>query len=118
MKHLRRIVSFVDDAFAESESDTVWDGPLSYHAETHAVGIGIGAGFAAAVFGEVSLLGIVYAAAVHGRLAQLEGRRREMAEDCRQEPAHCLSGVVVGVLLGALYRVAAGQQPLPIGLGG
>jgi hypothetical protein len=118
MKHLIRIVSFVDGAFAASESDTDRDGPLSYHAETHAAGIGIGAGFAAAVFGEVSLLGIVYAAAVHGRLAQLEGKRRQMAKDCRREPAHCLTGVVVGVLLGALYRVASGQAALPIGLGG
>lgn len=113
MKHLDRFVAWVKAAGAPTEASHDRNGFLSYHAETHAVGMGVAAGYTAAAFSEASLLGIVYGTAVHGRIRQSEGKRRRIIADVRQEPHYALGGVVVGGLLGALTRLAIGQSVLP-----
>lgn len=113
MKHIDRLVRFVKSAGAASEAATDRNGFLSYHAETHAVGLGVAAGFAAVAWGRESLLSLVYAAAVHGRVGQSDGKRRRVVKDCRQEPHYCLGGIVMGALLAAWMRVWLGKSLLP-----
>lgn len=112
MKHLDRIIGFIKSAGAVEESDSERDGFLSYHAESHAAGMGIAAGYTAAAFSEMSLLGLVYGAATEGRIKQdTSGKRRRILADCKQEPHYCLGGLVVGGLLGTGTRAVLGQPP-------
>jgi len=116
MKHLDRIITFVRTAGGASETATDRNGFLSHHTETHALGIGLAAGFTAVAFNEASLLGIVYGAAAHGRVQESEGRRRSITQDCMSEPQYALAGLVAGGVLGAGTRMAMGQGALPLGL--
>jgi hypothetical protein len=113
MIHLDRLIRFLKGAGAAEEADTDRNGFLSYHAETHAVGMGIAAAFTAVAFNEASLLGIVYAAAVHGRVRQSTGKRRRIIADVKQEPHYALGGVVIGALLGVIVRIGMGDPAVP-----
>lgn len=99
MKHLDRLIRWAKRAGSKTEASHPEDGFLSYHAETHALGLGIGAGWAALLLNEASLLGIVYGAAVHGRVAQSGHGRRRVWMDVVQEPHYAIGGIVVGGLL-------------------
>lgn len=114
MKHIDKAVRFVKSAGAKTEADSDRDGFLSYHAESHAAGLGLAAGFAFAAWSEMSLLGIVYGAAVHGRVAQSAGKRRRILRDVVQEPHYALGGIVLGAVLGAAVRVAMARGALPM----
>lgn len=113
MKHLDWFIRLTKTAGAKKESNTERDGFLSYHAETHALAMGLAAAYAAVAFNETSLLSAVYAAAAHGRVAQSQKKRRRIFRDIVQEPHYALFGVVVGGTLGAGVRVALGDPPLP-----
>lgn len=102
-------ISFVKQAGAPEESDTDRDGAFSHHAETHAAGMGIAAGWFATAQGQTELLSIVYAAAVYGRARATTGKRRRVLEDIVQEPHYALGGVVVGAVLGLAGNFVIGQ---------
>jgi hypothetical protein len=111
---IHRLIRLFKDAGAKSEDATARDGAFSYHAETHAVAVGIAAGFFAVATGRERLLGLVYGAAVAGEARGMDEshKRRRILLDCKQEPHYALAGAVVGGLLGAVVRVATGE-PLP-----
>lgn len=94
----------IEDAGAKSESDSERDGFLSYHAESHAAGVGLGLGFAAVATGNVQWLGLVLPAVTAG----LRAKNREFGKiltDVRQEPHYALGGLVAGALLGLVARL-------------
>jgi len=101
------IKSFVASAGAKTESASKRDGFLSYHAESHALGMGIAAGWFFAATGRTELLGMVYAAAVYGKAHEVNGgKRRRILEDVRQEWHYALGGVVLGAVLGGGSSIA------------
>lgn len=96
------MILFVKAAGASTEANSKRDGFLSYHAESHAAGMGIAAGWFATAEGRTDLLGLVYAAAVYGKAHATNGKRRRILRDIRQEPHYALGGVVLGAMLGML----------------
>lgn len=102
------IKQFVGEAGTTGESNTDRDGFLSHKAETHALGMGLAAGFYFGARGETRLLSVVYGAAVYGKAHWANGQRRRLLMDIRKEPHYALGGVVAGVGLGAVlseYRI-------------
>lgn len=99
---LKRLVIFAKHAGAEKESMTKRDGFLSYHAETHALAMGLAAGWWYGAEGNTELLSLVYAAGVNARAHAANGKRRRILRDITQEPHYALAGVVAGAVLGAL----------------
>lgn len=97
---LKYLIVFIKQAGAKKEKHTKRDGFLSYHAESHAAGMGIAAGWFATAEGNTQLLSLVYAAAVYGRAHAANGRRRRILNDVVDEPHYALGGVVLGAVLG------------------
>jgi len=96
---LKRIIQFIKAAGAKSENKSDRDGFLSYHAESHAVAVGLGAGFLFIATGEKALLGIVLPVIT----SALRGKNKEYSKiltDVYQEPHYAIIAVVVGYLLG------------------
>lgn len=102
------IVRFIKAAGGKTEAKTKRDGFLSYHAESHALGMGTAAGYLAVAHGEKRLLGMVIAGAVHGQAHAKSGRRRRIFKDIVEEPHYALFGIVMGGVLGAVANVATG----------
>jgi len=102
MLGLRDLIPFVESAGAPTEGDYDRNGFLSYHAETHALGMGIAAGWWYGATGSNELLSLVYGAAVNGRAHASNGKRRRILKDIVQEPHYSLGGVVLGAVLGTL----------------
>lgn len=105
---MKRLVRFIERAGAEGEDDFEGNGFLSYHAETHAIGMGVAAGWWYGAEGTTELLGLVYAAAVNGEAHARNGKRRRILRDIVQEPHYALGGVVLGAVLGSLTSHAVG----------
>lgn len=85
-------------AGAPKESTYDFNGGFSYHAESHAFGVGAGVGWAAAATGQTRFIGAIVGAAFGlNRGAQLSSPR--IMEDIKQEPHYALFGLVVGALL-------------------
>lgn len=100
-----KIVDAIEDAGAAREKDSERDGFLSYAYETHALGMGISAGFMATAYGDTALLSLVYAAAVYGKAKEKEQSRRKILKQIAAEMHYALAGIVVGAMLGMLTRV-------------
>jgi hypothetical protein len=98
------ILKYIRQAGAKREQDTDRDGFLSYHAESHAVAVGAGAGFVAVATDETKLLGALLPAVTSGLRAKDREFGRILA-DVRQEPHYALGGLVLGAAVGALTRV-------------
>ncbi len=95
------IKTFVASSGAKSESSYERDGFLSYHAESHALGLGLAAGWFFAATGRTELLSLVYAAAVYGKAHGVNGgKRRRILVDVKQEWHYALGGVVAGAVVG------------------
>lgn len=103
---IEALIRYVKAAGAVEELDSERDGFLSYHAESHAAGLGIAAGWFATATGETRLLSVVYAAAVYGKAQGTNDKRRRIVRDVVEEPHYGLGGVVVGAVLGAVVGVA------------
>jgi hypothetical protein len=104
---LKRLVVLAKQAGGETEPKTKRDGFLSYHAETHALGMGIAAGWWYGAEGDTQLLSLVYGAAVEARAHAANGKRRRILRDIAAEPHYALAGVVAGAVLGSLTSHAA-----------
>jgi hypothetical protein len=114
---LKQIIRFVKRAGSKSEEDFKGNGFLSYHAETHAAGLGIAAGWWYGAEGNTELLSLVYAAAVHGEAHARNGKRRRILRDIVQEPHYALGGVPIGAALGAMASWAvdtSGVDPFEV----
>ena len=96
-------LDFFRQAGAVSESDTERDGAFSYHAETHAAGIGAGVGVTAAATGEYRLAGVVVSMAFGTNRGET-ALDPKVIEDIRQEPHYALGGLVAGVTLGKVTK--------------
>lgn len=99
---VKRVVRAIKRAGAADEDDYGYNGFLSHHAETHALGMGIAAGWWYGAEGEVELLSMVYGAAVNARAHASNGKRRRILRDISQEWHYALFGVVIGAVLGSL----------------
>lgn len=99
---IAELLQFVQAAGGKTEATTERDGAFSYHAESHAAGLGIAAGWFATATGETKLLGVVYAAAVYGRASGTNDKRRRIVRDVIQEPHYAVGGVVIGAVIGML----------------
>lgn len=95
----RTIANALKTAGASSEDDTERDGAFSYHAETHAAGMGISVGFVATATGQMKLIGALAGLALYGRRSGLQIGGK-LVEDIRSEPHYALGGLVVGALVG------------------
>lgn len=96
---IRKLIRVIRQAGAPSEGSTDRSGFLSYHAETHAVGVGLGIGWLAIVSGDLQLLGVVIPAITSG----FRAKNRELGKilrDVYQEPHYALGALVAGALLG------------------
>jgi hypothetical protein len=91
-------------AGAPSEDATDRDGAFSFHAETHAAGVGAGLGFAAVATGNVQWLALLLPAVTAGLRAR-QGEFGKILADVRQEPHYALGGLVAGALLGLAVRL-------------
>lgn len=103
------LVRLYKSAGAKSESSYGRDGFLSYHAESHALGMGMAAGFVSMAYGDAKLLGFVYAAAVYGKAQESNQQRRRIFVDIKQEPHYALAGLVFGAVLGLIARLVMGE---------
>lgn len=104
---LDRVIHLIKQAGAPSESATKRDGFLSYKSETHAVGAGLGLGFAIAVSGELSILGVLLTFVLYGNRGE-KILTPELVNDIRSEMQYFLGGLFVGLLLGVIARLALG----------
>ncbi|QLG47907.1 hypothetical protein [Natrinema halophilum] len=87
------------EAGAPSEESTDRNGAFSYHAETHAAGVGIGVGAAAGATGDYRIVGAIVALAFGlNRGPSLSSAR--IGEDIKQEPHYALGGLALGLLIG------------------
>jgi|APHM01.1.fsa_nt_gi hypothetical protein len=91
------------DMSASTEAASERDGALSYHAETHAAGVGLGLAWLAIVTGTPQLLGLIIPAVTAGLRAQ-DREFSKILTDIRQEPHYALAGLVLGGLLGVAVR--------------
>lgn len=110
MTTLETLIRLAKTAGAKREAQTDRDGVLSYHAESHALALGLAAGWFAIVQGEASLLSALYSAAVYGKVSGLGDapKRRRLLVDVKQEPHYGLFGVVAGAVLGTLVGWTVG----------
>lgn len=111
---LDRAVHAVKQAGAPSEETYARDGFLSWHAETHAVGIGIGVGFGAAAAGELRLFGAAASLLIAGNRGE-DVLDTKIAGDIKQEPQYFLAGLVLGGLVGAVTRLVFAYLPEGVG---
>lgn len=96
-------IRLIKQAGAPKESTYERDGFLSYHAETHAVGAGIGIGFALGASGELRLLGGFLTLVLAGNDG-VKLSDKKLAKDIRQEPHYFLGGLALGGVLGVGAR--------------
>lgn len=109
---LARLLQFVRSAGAGEESETDRNGFLSYHAESHAVGVGAGLGFSYGATGDKQYAGLLLSAAVAGLRGHRDGAKSRVLNDVRQEPHYALGGFVLGALAGAVVS----GRPLDLGV--
>ena len=86
-------------AGAASEGSYDFDGGFSYHAESHAFGVGFGVGVTAAATNEYKPAGIIVSIifGLDRGSALSDGK---IAQDIRQEPHYALFGLALGIMLG------------------
>lgn len=99
-----RVVRFIEEAGAPSERRTDRDGFLSYAAETHAVGAGIGLGFMIASTGEWRYLGVLLELVLFGNRGETR-LGATLLRDILKERHYFLSGLVIGAMVGVWIRV-------------
>lgn len=102
---LDRGVRVIKQAGAKTEAAYERDGFLSYHAETHAAGAGLGLGFTIAASGEYRYLGVLLEAVIFGN----RGERvfgPDLLEDVKTELHYFLGGLLAGAAFGALANTA------------
>lgn len=98
---LSKLVRLAKQAGAASEDDYERDGAFSFHAETHAAGIGFGVGAAATATNDYRYVAALLAIAF-GANRGPELSSTQVLNDCRQEPHYLLFGLAIGLALGAL----------------
>lgn len=93
------VEGYVEGASAKSEAASQRDGLLSWKGETHALAIGIGAGFALGSQGDKRLVGAIVAAGLYGSRG---GNRLNdsFAKQVRRELPYAAAGIVIGVVIG------------------
>lgn len=106
MSIMDMIILFIKRAGAQSENTFDHNGLFSYHAESHAAGMGIAGGFIFTATGEATLLGMVYGAAIYGRTTEVNDKRRKILVDIRDEWHYALGGIVFGAVLGMVANLA------------
>ncbi|ELZ12487.1 hypothetical protein C478_10436 [Natrinema thermotolerans DSM 11552] len=98
---LSRLLRLFRQAGAPSEDSTDRDGAFSYHAESHAAGLGIGLGAIATATGNYRYVGGLLAAAFGlNRGPTLSSSN--ITGDVRQEPHYFIGGLALGLVLGAV----------------
>jgi hypothetical protein len=92
------IPDIIKDAGAQSESDTDRDGAFSYHAESHAFGVGAGIAWLVLMTGAAELVGLVLPAITAGLRAK-DRQFSKILTDVYQEPHYTLFGHLVGAVV-------------------
>lgn len=97
------IVEWVREAGRSREKDSDRDGFLSYAHESHAVGYGLGLGFAvvAAHAGFPFVLFLVLAALGGIQIGRLAFGDARVMEEIREEPQYFLPALLVGAVIAA-----------------
>lgn len=96
---LSRIVRFVRQAGAPSEDSYDRDGFLSWHAESHAAGVGIGIGIMAGATDDYRFAGAIVAL-LFGLDRGPRLRDPKVVEDLVQEPHYAIGGLALGLVVG------------------
>lgn len=99
------IIQFVKEAGSASEASYRRQGFLSQHEETHALGAGLGLGFAIGAFSILSIGGALLTFVVYGKGGDslLEPKLRE---DILNERHYFIGGFGLGLFLGMAARVS------------
>jgi hypothetical protein len=100
---LSRLVRFVKAAGAPTEKSTDRSGFASYHAESHAIGGGIGFGFIIGAASMWSVAGVLLNLVLYGRRGET-ALDPKFAKDLIQEPHYFVASLVLGALLGLGVR--------------
>jgi hypothetical protein len=109
----RRAIRFARQAGAPREGGTDRSGFLSYHAETHSLGIGLAAGFYYGATGDKQLMAAIVGIALAAERGQT-ALDPKIVEDIRSEPHYALAGVVPGYMLGFFASVGYFPDQFPI----
>lgn len=95
---------------AKSESETEYDGFLSYSSEIHAFITGIGAGFASYTVGSpevgVSIILVSIGYGGYSELAKNGGEAPEkISKELQREPWYAIGGTFLGFLIGGALQL-------------
>lgn len=105
---LTDIADQIETAGAKSEDATGRDGFLSYHAESHAAGMGVSLGMLSSTTGNMrwasgaAAIALYNADADTGKSFDLEAHIRD---DIKSEPNYLLGGLAVGLFLGNMLSL-------------
>lgn len=94
-----RLVRLIKVAAAHSEETYDYNGFLSYHAETHAIGTGLGLGFALGAADELSVLGALVTAVLYGNRGDTPFDPK-LLNDLKTEFHYFVAALLVGAVLG------------------
>lgn len=96
-----KVISFIEGAGSKRESDNERDGFLSYHAESHAAGSGLGVGYALGASGRLRMLGVVLMTVLYGNNGDsMFGAK--LFQDIRQELHYFIGGLIAGAIMGII----------------
>lgn len=111
----RRVLRFFKRRSAPNEDATEYDGFLSYAGEWHALIIGLGTGFTAAVAGQPIVLAGLFTVAlgISGVDLGVKFRGRGVAHELRREPWYAVGGGLVAYV-GMGGRLAEIVAALPV----
>jgi len=110
-----RLRQWLQARAAGSEDATAYDGPLSYRAEWHALIIGLGTGFTAAVTARPIVLAAMFACAlgISGVDAGIKFRGKGVKRELRREPWYAVGGGIVAYVVMGGRLVELGEY-LPL----
>lgn len=90
---------------------------LDDHEEQHAVGTGIGVGFAAVASGDLqqlAIVGVLFSEVMRRKRRPEPSGVQDLANDIRREAHYFIAAVAIGGVLGILARGAVGRVPIPM----
>lgn len=103
-----KVIKVIKRASAKSEESTEYDGFLSYHAESHAAGSGLGIGFMIGASGDLSVLGAILNLVLYGNRGEISFSPL-LLDDILSERPYFICSIIIGVIIGLMVRLILGK---------